>query len=280
MIAAAGSGYPDLTVRLRVTYARAADFAADHRDQIARGGLLVRVAPASPPERGAEVDLELVTPVGAVRLSAQVIQVLAGAGVAVAVDPAALAGLARAAASAPPGPRGEPGHESRHEIVDDADGDPHMGEAPGDDPEDGSAAPGDATDGRGPVRPGAAGAALARKVQLALHGDKNQRTAILRENNRMLHGYVIRNAQIQLDEVVAIARMTTTSTDVLIFIASRREWAERSEVAAALVRNPRTPVPLAIRMLDHVSPSELRQLAKQQSLREAIQRVARKKVIG
>lgn len=264
-------------MRLRVTYARAADFAADHRDQIARGGLLVRVAPTPPPERGAEVELELVTPVGSVRLAVQVIQVLTGAGVAVAVDPSRLAGLARAVAAA--GGAG-PGHEPRHEIVDVADGDPHMGEAPADDPEDEAAGPGDASDARGTVRPGAASAALARKVQLALHGDKNQRTAILRENNRMLHGYVIRNAQIQLDEVVTIARMTTTSTDVLTFIAGRREWAERSEVAAALVRNPRTPVPMAIRLLDHVSPTELRQLAKQQSLREAIQRVARKKVIG
>lgn len=265
-------------MRFRVTYARAADFAADHRDQIARGGLLIRVAPASPPERGAEVELELVTPVGGVRLAAQVIQVLAGAGVAVAVDPLALAGLARAAAAAAAGvgPRQEP----RHEILEDADGDPQLGEAPGDGPEGGAGGPGDASGGHGAVRASATGAALARKVQLALHGDKNQRTAILRESNRMLHGYVIRNAQVQLDEVVAIARMTTTSADVLTFIASRREWAERSEVAAALVRNPRTPVPLAIRLLDHVSPGELRQLAKQQSLREAIQRVARKKVIG
>ena len=193
------------------------------------------------------------------------------------MDPARLAGLARAAAAAPAAVRG---HEPRHEIVDGADGDPHMGEAPADDAEDEAAAPGDASDGRGAARPGAAGAALARKVQIALHGDKNQRAAILRENNRMLHGYVLRNAQIQLDEVVAIARMSTTSADVLAFIAGKREWAERSEVAAALVRNPRTPVPLAVRMLDHVNPAELRQLAKQQSLREAIQRVARKKVIG
>ncbi len=133
-------------------------------------------------------------------------------------------------------------------------------------------------DGNTPEQPH--GAALARKIQLALHGDKNQRAALLREQNKMIHGYVVRNAQIQLDEVVAIARMTTVTVEVLTFIASRREWAERPEVALALVRNPRTPVPLAIRMLERVSPSDLRMLAKQSTVREAIQRVARKKVIG
>ena len=96
------------------------------------------------------------------------------------------------------------------------------------------------------------GAAMARKIQLALHGDKNQRGTLLREPNKLIHGYVVRNAQLQLDEVVTIARMTTVAIEVLTFIASRREWAERPEVALALVRNPRTPVPLAIRMLDHI----------------------------
>jgi hypothetical protein len=90
----------------------------------------------------------------------------------------------------------------------------------------------------------------------------------------------VRNPQIQLDEVVTIARMTTVAIEVLTFIASRREWAERPEIALALVRNPRTPVPLAIRLLDRVLPGDLRQLAKQTSVREPILRAARKKVIG
>jgi hypothetical protein len=128
--------------------------------------------------------------------------------------------------------------------------------------------------------PASQGAAQAAKIQQALHGDKNQRAAILRENNRMLHSYVLRNPQIGIDEVAAIARMTTVSGDILTFIAGRREWAERPEVAIGLVRNPKTPVPLAIRMLDHVGQGELRQLAKQTGVRDAIARAARKKVLG
>jgi hypothetical protein len=234
-------------VQLRVTYDGIDEFLRDHEEQIARGGLLVRGDAPPGLERGAQVELELVTPVGSVTLAGQVIQVLAGAGVAVTVDPHAVSQLAEAARAA--GQRTAPRAAAR------TTGSP---------------------DGRAPDH----GAALARKIQLALHGDKNQRGLLMREQNRMIHGYVVRNPQIQLDEVAAIARMTTVNADVLAFIASRREWAERPEVAIALVRNPRTPVPLAIRMLERVSQSDLRMLAKQSTVREAIQRVARKKVIG
>ncbi|MEO8702683.1 MAG: hypothetical protein ABI867_21745 [Kofleriaceae bacterium] len=120
----------------------------------------------------------------------------------------------------------------------------------------------------------------AQKIQLALHGDKNQRATLLRDPNRLFHGYVLKNPQLQLDEVVFIAKLATVSAETLTFIASRREWAERSEIAVAIVRNPKTPVLLAIRMLDHCSEGDVRTLAKQQSVREQIQRAARKKILG
>jgi hypothetical protein len=222
-------------VKLRATYDSVEDFLRDHEEQIARGGLLVRTEEEFELVRGATVELELDTPVGTLTLAAEVIQVLAGAGVAVTVSPDDVEELAEAARASRVGHR--------------------------------RAAP-------------ESGAAMARKIQIALHGDKNQRAALLREPNKLIHGYVVRNAQIQLDEVVTIARMTTVAVEVLTFIASRREWAERPEVALALVRNPRTPVPLAIRLLDRVLPSDLRQLAKQTRVREPILRAARKKVIG
>ncbi len=220
-------------LKLEVRYERVADFLADVRAQLAHGGLLVRGEPPAGADRGAAVELVVATPVGSRAVAGQVLQVLAGAGIAVGFDPSLLADLiaaAEASEKAPP--------------------------------------------------PASHGAAQAAKIQQALHGDKNQRAAILRENNRLFHSYALRNPQIGIDEVASIARMATVSGDILTFIAGRREWAERAEVAIALVRNPKTPVPLAIRMLDHVGVGELRQLAKQTAVREPIARAARKKLLG
>lgn len=243
-------------LRLRVRYGRVADFLADARQQLAHGGLLVRVA-VDGVERGAPVELTVATPVGTAVVAGQVLQLLAGAGIAVGLDAGSLGHLIAAAGSF---------------AGDDDAGSPPVHELA---PPAAAAAVTTAA-----AAPPAQGAAQAARIQQALHGDKNQRAAILRENNRLLHSYVLRNPQIGVDEVAAVARMATVSADLLAFIASRREWYERPEVAVALVRNPKTPVPLAIRMLDHVGPGELRQLAKQTAVREAIARAARKKLLG
>jgi hypothetical protein len=130
-----------------------------------------------------------------------------------------------------------------------------------------------------PARP-TGGSETAAKIQLALHGNKDERFRILRDANRLLHPYVLKNPGLGLDEVVAMARMTTLAPEVLNTIAERKEWAQRPDIAIALVRNPKTPTPTAVRLLDYVSASDLRQLAKDSKTRPAVQQAARKKVLG
>ena len=75
---------------------------------------------------------------------------------------------------------------------------------------------------------------------------------ILRDINKSLHPYVLRNPHIGLDEVAAIARMPTVTADLLVAVCDRTEWSQRPEIALALVRNPKTPVPSALKVLGFV----------------------------
>jgi len=244
-------------LRLRVTYGRVADFLADVRDQVARGGLLVRVDVGSA-ERGADVALEILTPVGAARPPARVLHVLGPSGVAVELAPDALADLAAKAQTS----RGkEPGTDTVHELVSD--------DAPAPPPPPARPAP-----------PPSHAAQQAQKIQEALHGDKNQRMAILREQNRLLISYVLKNPQIGMEEVMFVAKNPTSSPDLLTFIGNKREWSERADIAIALVRNPKTPIQLAIKLLDFINPNELRNIAKLGNVRDQISSAARKKVLG
>jgi hypothetical protein len=252
-------------MHLRVSYGKAADLVADHDQQMTRGGLLVRV---DPPPAGlalyAEVDLEIValfvTPPQVVTMRGQVVQIVPRAGVAVAFAPAALATLvdaARALGAAGPGPA------AVHEVAE-APFTVAAVEAEEEDDE--------------PDRPGKP--SKAALIHKALYGNKDERAAILRNTNRMLHPYVLRNPGIALDEVLAMAKLSTVSPELLKQISDRKEWAHRPDIALALIRNPKLPVPVAIKLLDHVSPAELRQLAKGTHTHGAIQAAARKKVLG
>ncbi len=240
-------------MKLRVRYYREADVTTDSVGQLSRGGLLVRADPGASLEQYTPVKLELGAGATVIVIDAQVVQVFAGVGIAVTFTPSrALESWTVAAQSTARGDR-DPEHSIVTEDV--------------------------AQDEAQPVQR-AAVPETASRVSTALRGSRDERTAILRENNPVLHGHVLRNPSIQLDEIVSIAKMRTVSPELLKIIADKREWATRPEIAVALVRNPKTPVGVAIRLLDHVPIQELRQLAKDQNTRSAIQSAARKRVVG
>ncbi len=62
-------------------------------------------------------------------------------------------------------------------------------------------------------------------------------------------------------------------------IAKDRRWSTNYEIRLALVKNPQTPTPLALRMLDTLRERDLRVLAKGSTVREAIRGAALRKVI-
>ncbi len=237
-------------MRLRVTWHRPEELRADFDAQLARGGYLVRVEPPEALAQFTPVALELIAPDGeSLLLEAQVVQAFPGVGVAVTFTAPALAAFAAAAREGSGADL-----DAEHAFLTAADL-----EAEG-------------REGRRSIAPS--------RVSLALRGSRDERTAILRDNVPALHGHVLRNPGLQLDEVAAIAKMRTVSPQILQQIADRREWAQRPEIAIALVRNPKTPVGTAIKLLDHVGPAELRQLAKDTNTKTPIQHAARRKVLG
>ena len=131
-----------------------------------------------------------------------------------------------------------------------------------------------------PARPRANHAAeMLEKIQRALNGDRDARQAVLRDPNRTIHVHVLRNPGLQLDEVAAIARMTTVSTELLTQLAGRREYGHRPEIAIALVRNPTLPVPVAVELVARVNEADLKLLAKDNRTREPIQRAALRQLL-
>ena len=120
---------------------------------------------------------------------------------------------------------------------------------------------------------------VAEKMQLALSGSRDERGALLRDNNKMLQVFVLKNPRIGLDEVQSAAKSALLSPEALKMIAEHREWSGNPAVCSALVRNPKTPLPLALKMIDRVPISDLRAIAKG-GAREQVVHAARKKVVG
>lgn len=231
---------------------------------LAHGALLVPMPDPAP--RPLELlDVRVVGPDGLVveGLAARVVQVLPGTGLALALaDPegarAALAPLLAAAATDAPAARSGEAPAAR------------SGEAPA--AEDGEPA--------GTLYERIRGMSKAERRQLALHGDRAARLAIIKSPDKDVHQFVIQNPALTLDEVLYIAGYRQTHPEVLKRIAETREWVQNPRVLSNLVCNPKLPAPVAVRLLDRLPLQEVGRIARSSSTPPAVQAAARRKVIG
>jgi hypothetical protein len=102
----------------------------------------------------------------------------------------------------------------------------------------------------------------AQKMALALQGGREERHHLLRDNNKVLHAYVLRNPRIGLDEVQAAAKLNSLSPEALKAISEHAEWSQNPVICAAIVRNPKTPMAIALRLLPRVPLGDVRAIAK------------------
>lgn len=242
--------------RLVADFASAGDFLGTYQREISVGGLLVRGATLPPgASLGACVVVVSVAGQAPVEVQAQIAAAVPGVGVAVMfpAPPAPLVALVeRLKAPAEQAPAGE-------QAEPDAEEPP----APAHNPL---------------MSARLAAMTVTEKMQLALSGDREARAYLLRDTNKALHVYVLRNPRLGLDEVIYAAKMSSLSPDALKLIAEHREWGVNTTVCTALARNPRTPVPLVLKLLPRVPMQELRVIAKGQG-RAPIVQAARKLVL-
>ena len=115
-------------------------------------------------------------------------------------------------------------------------------------------------------------------MALAMSCDRELRFQFLRDPNKQLHPLVLKNPRIGLEEVIWAAKLTTINPEALKIIADHPEWGQNPSVAAALVRNPKTPVPVAVKLVPRLASSDLKALARSQGRPQIVQ-AAKKHVL-
>jgi len=111
---------------------------------------------------------------------------------------------------------------------------------------------------------------IAEKIKLATLGSKSARKLLSRDSNRLVITAVIRSPKIREDEVVPLAQDRTTPDDVLVYIMTRKEWMKNYQIRLALCKNPKTPLPKALRIIESLGYKDLRGLAKNRNIPAAV----------
>ncbi|MER3427856.1 MAG: hypothetical protein C4334_07110 [Pyrinomonas sp.] len=112
------------------------------------------------------------------------------------------------------------------------------------------------------------------RVKLALKGDREVRNILIRDANKTVATAVMKNPRLTDHEVETIAAMRTVPEEVLRLIALNRSWARSYPIIHNLARNPRTPIPTAMNILPRLYAKDLRALAQNRNVSEAVRRQA------
>lgn len=112
------------------------------------------------------------------------------------------------------------------------------------------------------------------RMKLAMKGDREARSILIRDSNRLVAVAVINNPRVTDQEVENIAAMRTVADEVLRLVALNRAWARSYSIIHNLVRNPRTPIPTAISTLPRIRTKDLQNLTQNRNVSEAVRRQA------
>jgi hypothetical protein len=116
----------------------------------------------------------------------------------------------------------------------------------------------------------------AKKVLRALKGSSADRAILIRDPNRIVAGAVLGSPRLTEVEIERFAGMKNVSDEVLRNIASNKDWTKRYGVISNLVRNPRTPVGLAINFVPRLNPRDMKSISFDKNVSEVIRKQAQK----
>jgi hypothetical protein len=120
---------------------------------------------------------------------------------------------------------------------------------------------------------------VGERLKLALKGNRDARTLLIRDANRMVQRFVLLNPRITDEEVLGVAKNRSIDRELIEQICRKKEWVSNYQVRLALATNPKTPLGTAVRFVPTLLPRDLRTLAKSKNVPAAICGMARRLVI-
>ena len=117
------------------------------------------------------------------------------------------------------------------------------------------------------------------KVKLAMSGDKEARSILIKDSNKQIQEAVLDSPRITEPEIVAIANSRNVGEELLRKIASNRDWMKNYQVRIGLANNPKTPLTIGLRIIGTLMISDLKRLSKSKGVSSVLSAAANRYLI-
>ena len=121
---------------------------------------------------------------------------------------------------------------------------------------------------------------VAERIKMALTGDKEWRTLMIKDANKLVHSAALKNPRITEGEVLLVAKNKSSSDELIRLITANKEWLKSYEIQRALVIHPRTPLPKALRFLGMLGEKDLKKLASSRDVSPILVNTARRLLLA
>jgi hypothetical protein len=116
---------------------------------------------------------------------------------------------------------------------------------------------------------------VSEKIKLATLGNKEARTILLRDSNKLVCMAAVTSPRVTDGEILGLANSRTAQADVLRYIYSNREFTRTYAIKSSLVKNPKVPLPIALKMLFTLQEKDIKELARDRNVPQTIQSQAK-----
>lgn len=121
---------------------------------------------------------------------------------------------------------------------------------------------------------------IAEKIKMALTGDKEWRSILIKDANKLVSGGVVKNPRITEAEILNLVKSGVQNDEIMRLICANKEWVKNYKIRKALVENPRTPVPNALRFLASLGEKDIAGYAKSKNISSVISTQAKRMLLN
>jgi hypothetical protein len=121
---------------------------------------------------------------------------------------------------------------------------------------------------------------VGEKIKMALTGDKEWRSLLIKDSNKLVNGAVVKNPRITEAEILSISKSVIQNDEILRVICQNKEWVKNYEIRKALVLNNKTPLPVALRFMGFLTEKDLSGMAKSKNISSVLSNQARRTLAG
>jgi len=115
-----------------------------------------------------------------------------------------------------------------------------------------------------------------QKIKLTRMGGKEARAMLIKDRNRIVSSSVLSSPKLTETEVIGFAQNRSIGEELLRIIANNRDWTKNYQIKLAIVMNPKTPQPQAIKFINYLQDKDLRTLMKSRDVPNVIATQARR----